>query len=200
MIKRFFILKTLKFGKLNNMIVSILSKIEGGQMCSKSLRLATKSKYNVSVGMYSYGSCFSRDFNLGGAVEIGNYCSVAENVRYFGANHPVESLSTSPLFYNRSFGFDVQDIDRHTLFIENDVWIGYGTIIVSGCKKIGQGAIIGAGSIVTQNVPPYAIVAGNPAKIVRYRFSDETINEIEKSKWWEQEPEQVLRYYRKFEK
>lgn len=200
MIRDVFILKTIKFNKLNSIIVSIFSKFEGGQMYSESLRLATSSKYNVKVGLYSYGSCFSKTFNLGGTVEIGNYCSIAENVRYFGANHPVEALSTSPLFYNNNFGFSVQDIVRHTLVIENDVWIGYGVIIVSSCKKIGQGAVIGAGAIVTKDVPPYAIVVGNPARIVNYRFSDEVIVKIEKSNWWKQPPQQVLHYYKEFDK
>ncbi|MCA5014101.1 CatB-related O-acetyltransferase [Enterococcus sp. S23] len=161
--------------------------------------MATKLNYGVEVGMYSYGSCFSENFNLGGTVEIGKYCSIAENVRYFGANHPLEALSTSPLFYNKDFGFDVQDVDRYHLEIDHDVWIGYGTIIVSGCQKIGAGAVIGAGSVVTKDVPPYAIVGGNPARVIKYRFSKEVIDAIEEKKWWELTPEQVMDFYQQFE-
>lgn len=73
---------------------------------------------------------------------------------------------------------------EHGLEIKNDVWIGQGVTILPGCKKIGNGAIVGAGSVVTHDVPPYAIVAGNPARVLRYRFDEENIKKLEATQWW----------------
>ena len=75
-------------------------------------------------------------------------------------------------------------IPRTKLVIGNDVWIGHNAIILPSVSNIGDGAVIGAGSVVTKDVPPFAVVAGNPAKIILYRFSEEKIREIMKSPWW----------------
>lgn len=162
------------------------------------LREYFKTRKNVEIGLFTYGGCFRPDFNTGGKVTIGRYCSIAGDVHYFGANHPLYALSSSAYFYNRSFGLDVSDVERNCLNIGNDVWIGYGTIILAGCRKIGNGAVIGAGSIVTKDVPDYAVVAGNPAKIIRYRFDQGTIKRLNNSKWWEMRPDEALQYYRDF--
>lgn len=128
-------------------------------------------------------------------VTIGKYCSLAENVHYFGANHPMDHVSTSAYFYNKALGLNVHDVKRCTLEIGNDVWIAYGTIITAGCKKIGNGAVIGAGSVVTKDVAPYAIVAGNPAKVLRMRFQKDLVAKLEMLKWWEKTPQQIYTYY-----
>lgn len=176
--------------RIRNYIV----KKQGGETRSHLIR-KYYSKRKVEVGMYSYGGCFSESFNSGGSVEVGRYCSIASHVSYFGANHPTEYLSQSAFFYNKTFGFNVQDIERKHLIIGNDVWIGYGAIITAGCSIIGNGAVIGAGSVVTHDVPAYAIVGGNPARIIKMRFEDETIKQIEESKWWEKEPKELFEYY-----
>lgn len=168
---------------------------EGGELYSTTLRKKTKLDYKVDVGLYSYGGCFDPSFNLGGNVNVGRYCSFAQNVHYFGANHPIKNLTMSPLFYNKKFGFNVMDIERNELNIGNDVWIGYGVIITASCREIGNGAVIGAGSIVTKNVPPYAIVAGNPAKIIKYRFDEETISKLQKSDWVNHTPKEIYEKY-----
>ena len=175
---------------------SKIVKYTGGQQKSVILRNYVKKKYKVYVGLYSYGSCFSQDFNRSRAyVTIGRYCSFASNVHYFGANHPVNYVSTSPYFYEKAFGFEVADVERKDLYIANDVWIGYGATILSGCNHIGNGAVIAAGAVVTHDVPPYAIVAGVPARVLRYRFDENTIILLEKSKWWEKSPDELMRYY-----
>ncbi len=169
---------------------------EGGEKTSTLLRQLTFSQNKVTVGMHSYGSCFSKEFNLGGEVVIGRYCSFGPEVRYFGANHPMYYSSMSPYFYQKSWGGDkVTDIPRFKLEVGHDCWIGARTIITSKCTKIGNGAVIGAGSVVTKDVEPYAVVAGNPAKVIKYRFDKETIDLLEKSKWYELEPEVLLRFY-----
>ena len=111
----------------------------------------------------------------------------------------MEYLSCSAYFYNKKFGLNVKDVERSELDIGNDVWIGYGAIILSSCKKIGNGAIIGAGSVVTHNIPPYSIVAGNPARIIRYRFDEKKIKLIENSSWWNNSPYTLMNYYSDFD-
>lgn len=170
-------------------------KREGGQKESMSLRNYFKDNYNTIVGLYSYGGCFSESFNIGGTVTIGKYCSIVQNVRYYGANHPINQVSTSPYFYNKAFGFCVEDVERKSLTIGNDVWIGGSVIITSKCHEIGNGAVIGAGSIVTKDIPSYAIAVGNPAKVIGYRFSDYEIDILEKSEWWNMIPQQLIQYY-----
>lgn len=146
--------------------------------------------------MYTYGSCFAPTFNTGGTVEIARYCSFGSDIHYFGSNHPVNHAVMSAYFYNKSFGgLDVKDVERKKLYVGNDVWIGHGVTIVSSCEKIGNGAVIGAGSVVTRNVPPYAIVAGAPAKIIKYRFDQKTIAALENSCWWEMTPEELMKFY-----
>ena len=81
------------------------------------------------------------------------------------------------------------------LCVGNDVWIGHGVTIVSSCEKIGNGAVIGAGSVVTKDVPPYSIVTGVPAKVIKYRFSEEIINALEDSCWWKLQPEELMEFY-----
>ena len=170
---------------------------EGGEAYSETLREFTKKKYKVEVGLYSYGCCFQPYFNLGGEVSIGNYCSFATDIHYFGANHPINFASMSPFFYNPVFGFDVQDVKREKLVIGHDVWCGYGVIITSKCHSIGNGAVIGAGSIVTKDIPPYAIVKGSPAVICKYRFDQETINILEESRWFNLSPSELMQFYDK---
>lgn len=176
------------------------AKMQGGMQESKLLREYVKKKHNVEVGMYSYGGCFQEGFNNGGKIIIGKYCSFATDIHYFGANHPLQYVSSSPYFYNKSFSKNVHDVHRETLKIGNDVWIGHGVIITSSCKKIGNGSAVAAGSVVTKDVPPYSIVAGVPAKVIKYRFTEEIINNIEKSKWWNYEPSICLKYYNYIDK
>ena len=176
--------------------LDIFTKSEGGQKTSLTLRHYVLNKYSVEVGMYSYGCCFTPRFNTGGKVVIGNYCSFSTDVCYFGADHPMDHAVMSAYFYNKRFsGLEVKDVPRHTLVVGNDVWVGHGVTIVSSCNSIGNGAVIAAGAVVTKNVPAYAIVAGVPAKVIRYRFTEEIIELIEKSKWWEKKPDQLMNYY-----
>lgn len=156
---------------------------EGGQFYSQTLRKIFKDAYDINVGIGTYG-CFSTNFRP--HVNIGSYCSIAPGVQRLVGNHPISSVSTHPLFYKKELGgVKETKYDYHTLEIGHDVWIGVNAIITGNVEYIGNGAIIGAGAIVTHNVEPYTIVAGSPAKVIRKRFDQQTIEKIEKSRWWE---------------
>ncbi len=152
---------------------------------SKTARVYSGSTfYNSKLGRYSYVGYDSEVINC----EIGAFCSIANGFIAGGAKHPIEWVSTSPVFYNvgsgtgRHLGHLPMEKTSKTI-IENDVWIGNRAIIMQGVK-IGTGAVIGAGAVVTKNVPPYAVVAGCPAKVIRFRFDEETIVRLLASEWW----------------
>lgn len=157
---------------------------EGGEMFSPTIRKIFRDYHHVEVGAYSYGCFFHQ--NIPPGTKIGNYCSFARNVCILNGNHPMNFKSLHPFFYNPSFGFVKElKIKRTEITIENDVWIGQNVIVLPSVSRISNGAAIGAGSIVTKNVPAFAVVAGNPAKIIRFRFPETIISEILASKWWE---------------
>lgn len=148
------------------------------------VRQAFLKRYDIDVGMYSYG-CFDR-WRIPGPLKVGRYCSFSKTCRVVDANHALDALTTHPCIYEARFGLvDHDTIRSKPLVIEDDVWIGHHAIVLPGCKFIGRGAVIGAGSIVTRDVPAYSIVAGVPAKVMRKRFPDNMIATIEKTRWWD---------------
>lgn len=169
---------------IRGIITRIILKNEGGYMYSPSIRAIYKREYNIEIGYGTYGGCFNPS-NIPSNVVFGNYCSISSNIRIFRANHPKDHFTTHPLLYNPVAGYvEADKLDRPNLNIGNDVWIGEWAIILPNVKIIGNGAIIGAGSIVTKDVKPYTIVVGNPAKEIGKRFSDDIIEKIETSGWW----------------
>lgn len=177
---------------LEKIFISYCAHFQKGECYSSLLRRYYKDYYHINVGMYSYG-CFNPSFNFGGkSVHVGRYCSIGPGVRYLGANHPIQLFSTSAIFYNKSLGFNVPDIIRHKLVIEDDVWIGINVIITSSCSRIGRGSILGAGCVVTKDVEPYSIMGGIPARLIKKRFDDKTIDELENSFWWVKEPTELI--------
>ncbi|WP_368486575.1 CatB-related O-acetyltransferase [Spiroplasma sp. DGKH1] len=165
---------------------------------------------NIEIGDYTY--YYSEDVQaaiefqnksilyhfptIGDKLIIGKFCSIAKETKFImnRAHHNYASVSTYPfhsLADNDTFTAMLKFLPyKGDTVIGNDVWIGYGAIIMPGIT-IGNGAIIGAKSLVTKDVPPYAIVGGNPAKVLKYRFDQTTIAEIEATEWWNWPPEKI---------
>lgn len=159
-------------------------------MYSKTLRRIYKKYHGMDIGLYSYGCFFNYEIRPG--VTIGRYCSISQGIAIMDANHPMSSKSTHPFFYEPSLSYvDKSYIQAIPTLIGNDVWLGKGCIITPSVKNIGNGAVIAAGAVVTKDVPSYAIVAGNPAKIIRYRFSQEIIDQLEREQWWKRDIEDL---------
>jgi virginiamycin A acetyltransferase len=142
-----------------------------------------------SVGKYTYGAPIVKDWHQGTTLQIGDFCSIAENVTILlGGNHPVDWISSFPFgvifeeFKNRYYDCP-KKLSKGDVIIGNDVWIGINATILSGVT-IGDGAIVAANAMVAKNVEPYTIVGGNPAKILKKRFSDESISKLLEIKWW----------------
>jgi len=134
----------------------------------------------VKVGKGSYGALnvFTYDDLKKEQLCIGDYVSIANCVSFLlGGNHYHKNLTTYPIktFLLNESGSD--SYSKGPIIVEDEAWLGYGAVVVSGVT-IGKGAVIAAGSVVTKDIPPYAIVAGNPAKIIKYRFSNEVIERL----------------------
>ena len=151
----------------------------------KSAKVCAKSELNgVSLGKYSYvgNDCFMVQ------VDVGAFCSIADRCCIGGAGHPIERVSSSPVFHEGSNvlkkNFQMFPF-AHTpkTKIENDVWIGIGVVIKSGVT-IHNGAVVGAGSVVTCDIPAYEIWAGNPGRKIRDRFDKQTAEIIGNTEWW----------------
>lgn len=118
-------------------------------------------------------------------IKIGSFCSIASGVviqEYYHKYNRVSTFYMNHYFFDSSFKNDI--FSKGDIIIEDDVWIGSNCVILSGVT-IGRGSIIGGGSVVTKDVSPYSIVGGNPAKVIKKRFSDEIISELEELQWWE---------------
>jgi acetyltransferase-like isoleucine patch superfamily enzyme len=147
---------------------------------------------NYKIGRWTYGSPKVLSWGEGATLEIGAFCSIAKGVKIFlGGEHRTDWITTYP------FGvvWKRNEIKGHPstkgdVVIGNDVWLGEDCTILSGVK-IGDGAVVGTGAIVVQDVPPYAIVFGNPARVMRYRFDKNTIESLLEIQWWNWSDEKI---------
>ncbi|MCS2164537.1 Vat family streptogramin A O-acetyltransferase [Scandinavium manionii] len=137
---------------------------------------------------------------IGDRLVIGKFCAIAKDVQFImhGANHKLSGFSTFP-FYIFGNGWEKampkpEDLPyKGDTIIGNDVWIGYKALIMPGVK-IGNGAIISSQAVVTTDVPAYTIVGGNPAKVIKSRFPDEIVFELEKLAWWDWSVEKITKH------
>lgn len=140
------------------------------------------------IGIYTYGKPKIFDWENGkGQLEIGSYCSISLGVKIMlGGSHRTDWVSSYPFpaFFEQADQNKDFAPSKGATKIGNDVWIGMDALILPGIT-IGDGAVIGAGAIVTKDVPPYAVVGGNPARLIRYRFDEETVAALLKIRWWE---------------
>jgi len=154
--------------------------------------LPTSHPHCSSFGEYTYSQPINvryGEYGPGRHYSVGKFCSIADEVTIFlGGNHRVDWVSTYPFPAFKEFpeaaGITGYEAGKGNVVIGNDVWIGSHVVILSGVS-IGDGAVVGAYSIVAKSVPPYAIVAGNPAKLIRYRFDEKSVEQLLKLRWWD---------------
>ena len=168
---------------------------------------------NIEIGDYTMYNDYARDprdfakNNVlyhypvnGDKLKIGKFCSIACGAKFLftSGNHAMQSLSTYPFpIFFEEWNLDARDIcsawdNKGDIIIGNDVWIGYEAVIMAGVT-IGDGAIIGTRAVVTKDVPPYTIVGGVPARIIRKRFDDATIERLENLRWWDWDAAKIQR-------
>lgn len=150
-----------------------------------------KARYpSYNIGRGSYGAPIVHDNHGKTTLSIGSYCSIASNVQIFlGGQHRIDTVSSYPFpFFNQmdsQFSETYLKLDsRGDVIIGSDVWLCANCIILSGVT-IGHGAVIANGALISRNVEPYAVMAGNPAKLIKWRFDEETRNQLLASGWWQ---------------
>lgn len=174
---------------LFNPRISVFAIISSNAIVDKTAYIYRGVKAKESkIGAYSYVAANTDIENA----EIGKFCSIADNCRIGMSGHPLQYISTSPIFTEKRNAlqqcwiekdfFEHKSLDE-LVIIGNDVWIG-SHVLIKGGVHIGNGACVAAGAVVVKDVPPYAIVGGVPAKVIRYRFSPEVIGKLLELEWW----------------
>ncbi len=151
-------------------------EFEGGNIVPEYCVFSDKTRlgYRTTLGTNNF---------FGGKVSIGKYCQIGRDVAFHPTNHPISFPTT--YVNSQLFEGELKSLKTEKpITLGNDIWVGHGVIILAGVT-VGNGAILAAGSVITKDVEPYAIVAGNPAKLIRKRFSDKSIEELQNLKWWD---------------
>ncbi|MEP0356629.1 CatB-related O-acetyltransferase [Paraglaciecola sp.] len=198
--KRFYFRPHFHYGDALGKVINVVNKVEV-EAYSRIPESSLSWSGQVSIGAFSYlvpGS------NLE-ASSIGRFCSIGTGVRIMGQSHPTDRVTSSTWTYGNNIkniileDFGCTPIQNYKvpnesgICIGNDVWIA-DNVTFKRNLKVGHGAIVAANSLVTKDVPPYAIVAGNPAKIVKYRFDEESITDLMSCNWWDKSPKFLSQY------
>ena len=153
------------------------------QFESVALRDYFYENFDIDVGFYSYG-CFDPE-RIPRGTRVGRYCSFSATCWFLNGNHGLSYLSLHPYLYNPSLRVVAHEtISRTRFVVEDDVWIGHNATILPSAQRIGRGAVIAAGAVVTRDVERYEIVGGIPASTIRFRFGEKVVQEIEATEWW----------------
>ena len=163
--------------RVRSWIRRLTLRFEGGAMYSLTVREIYRRYHDLDVGLYTIGPCEAGPENFAPGTSIGRYCSIYYTVRT-SAPDPVTSAR---------------------LAIGHDVFIGHNAIIQSTVATIGNGAFIGAGAVVKKSVPPYGVVMGNPARVVKYRFATATIAQLQESRWWDKSLDELTPEWESFQ-
>lgn len=160
-------------------------KIKGSNFAGNNRLYRFVQLFNSALGRFTYIG----ESSIVNNASIGSFCSIGPNVKIGLGIHPTNLVSTSPVFYSPPRIFNISFTNQQLFqeyrqsIIGNDVWIGANAVILDGVE-IGNGAVIAAGAVVVDDVPPYSIYGGVPAKQIRKRFDDATIDELENYEWW----------------
>ena len=177
----------------NDVTIGVNCSIANVKIDSKVTVYSNCAVNEVAIGKFSYIASNS-EISM---TKIGSFCSIGPYLLCGYGEHPTDFVSTSPLFFStlKQSGHSFADRDlvdeRKQILVGHDVWIGAKVFIRDGVS-VGSGAVVGAGAVVVKDIPDYAIVAGVPAKVIRYRFSDEIISKLLSLQWWNW-PEEKLR-------
>lgn len=183
-----------------SLVIGYMSRVHNCQFGEFNALYENVILTDVELGDYTYvasHTCISRTI-------IGKFCSIGPNVVCGLGKHPVNGfVSTHPAFFSNVWQSQITFAEEELfeemgkIVIGHDVWLGANALILDGVT-VGNGAVVGAGAVVTKNVPPYAIVAGVPAKIIRHRFSPDEIAFLQSIEWWNRDINWIRKNYRKF--
>lgn len=183
---------------LRRPVLKALHKMQKDEIDNAPLRRVFKKYHNISIGECTYGGCFDLE-RIPSGTTIGRFCSFASEVMIIPSDHLMSAVSTHPFLFKPELGVTKKDPRPHSsLTIGHDVWVGYRVTILPSVKEIGHGAVLAAGAVVTRDVPPYAVVAGVPAKIIKYRFNDEMISKLLDICWWDWPQEKIMANWQAF--
>ena len=199
--KRLILLMLSKLKSIFQRNIAFSSRVEYSIVSPKAKVWEHCKLFHSSLGDYSYvGKHSSLVY-----AEVGKFCSIASNTSIGMGTHTLKKLSTSPVFTEAKNGTGQKWVMRtevepfRKVKVGNDVWIGTHAMVMGGVT-IGNGAVVGAGAVVTKDVPPFAIVGGVPAKIIRYRFPKDVVDEVLKHEWWSLPDERLKEYIQLFQK
>jgi len=179
------------------MIVNNLKRLVWKLRCflfTAKKKSLTERYPEYQIGKGTYGDLTVKAWGEGATLVVGSYSSIAEGVKVFlGGEHRIDWVTTYPfnILWDEGKGINGHPKSKGDVVIGNDVWVATDALILSGVT-IGDGAVVGARAVVIKDVPPYAIVAGNPARIIKYRFDDEVVGQLLGIRWWDWDRKRIV--------